>query len=106
MQHTVDLLYILSSFYEKVYITKPQTSRYANSEKYIVCRNFLIEDSTEISESFKKEFNKICSPCFVKSILTINHDYYFISRIEEINAILGQQQIENIIKNENINFNI
>ena len=30
MQHTIDLLYILSSFYEKVYIMKPYTSRYAN----------------------------------------------------------------------------
>jgi len=94
---TVDLIYLLSSLYAEVFIIKPNTSRSANSEKYVVCKNFLIEDSTEISESFKKEFNKICSPCFVKSILTINHDYYFISRIEEINAILGQQQIENII---------
>ena len=42
MEHTLDLLYILSSFYETVYIVKPYTSRYANSEKYIVCLNFLL----------------------------------------------------------------
>jgi 23S rRNA U2552 (ribose-2'-O)-methylase RlmE/FtsJ len=41
MQHTIDLLYILSSFYEKVYIMKPNTSRYANSERYIVCKDFI-----------------------------------------------------------------
>jgi len=41
MNHTVDLLYILSSFYQDVYITKPNTSRYANSEKYIVCKKFI-----------------------------------------------------------------
>ena len=41
MQHTVDLLAILACFYEQVYITKPQTSRYANSEKYVVCTGFI-----------------------------------------------------------------
>ena len=41
MNHTLDLLYILSSMYETVYIIKPYTSRYANSEKYVVCKNFL-----------------------------------------------------------------
>jgi 23S rRNA U2552 (ribose-2'-O)-methylase RlmE/FtsJ len=43
MQHTIDLLYLLSSFYDKVYITKPQTSRFANSERYIVCKKFLFK---------------------------------------------------------------
>ena len=37
---TCDILYILSSLYKQVYITKPYTSRLANSEKYIVCRGF------------------------------------------------------------------
>lgn len=39
-QPTIDMLALLSSCYDKVYITKPQTSRYANSEKYIVCKGF------------------------------------------------------------------
>ena len=30
---SLDLLYILSLSYEKVYIVKPNTSRFANSEK-------------------------------------------------------------------------
>jgi 23S rRNA U2552 (ribose-2'-O)-methylase RlmE/FtsJ len=37
---TVKLLYFLSCFYEEVYISKPYTSRPANSEKYIICKNF------------------------------------------------------------------
>ena len=28
MKRTIDLLYLLSSFYIKTYVTKPQTSRY------------------------------------------------------------------------------
>jgi 23S rRNA U2552 (ribose-2'-O)-methylase RlmE/FtsJ len=45
MKHTLDILYLLSSFYEKVYIVKPKTSRYANSEKYIVCQGFLFDSN-------------------------------------------------------------
>ena len=39
-QATIDLLYLLSLLYEKVYIIKPNTSRIANSEKYVVCKKF------------------------------------------------------------------
>ena len=58
MSYTIDLLYLLSSFYEKVYITKPNTSRYANSEKYIVCKNFLFSSCCSfypfLLDAFKK----------------------------------------------------
>lgn len=37
---SVDLLNILNDFYETVVIYKPNTSRPANSEKYIICQNF------------------------------------------------------------------
>ena len=37
---SIDILYILSSLYEKVYFYKPQTSRPGNSEKYIICKKF------------------------------------------------------------------
>jgi 23S rRNA U2552 (ribose-2'-O)-methylase RlmE/FtsJ len=44
---TIDLLALLSSFYKTVYITKPQTSRSGNSEKYVVCKCFSNEHSVE-----------------------------------------------------------
>jgi 23S rRNA U2552 (ribose-2'-O)-methylase RlmE/FtsJ len=37
---TCQLIYYLSNFYEKVSIIKPRTSRYTNSEKFIVARKF------------------------------------------------------------------
>ena len=37
---TIKMISILSSIYNKVYITKPLTSRPSNSERYIVCVNF------------------------------------------------------------------
>ena len=42
-RNTIEILSILSYFYEKVYIYKPLTSREANSEKYIICINFKLK---------------------------------------------------------------
>jgi 23S rRNA U2552 (ribose-2'-O)-methylase RlmE/FtsJ len=97
MQQTIDILHILSSFYEHVYITKPQTSRYANSEKYVVCKGFLKPSSYNfypyLFDSFKAMLE---SPNFACRFLNIPISYYFISKLEEYNAIFGQQQIEYI----------
>jgi hypothetical protein len=99
---TVDVLYLLSCLYSEVYITKPNTSRLANSEKYIVCRNFLLDDSSNIYNIFYKEFSKLDTPNDIQSILNIEHDYYFLNKIEEINVVLGQRQLENIITTLNM----
>jgi 23S rRNA U2552 (ribose-2'-O)-methylase RlmE/FtsJ len=98
MQHTVDLLEVLASFYEKTHIVKPQTSRYANSEKYIVCVGFLYKDSAEYFPHFRTCFEKMVSMkddnClrFLKS----QTNYGFLQKLEEYNAIFGQKQIQNI----------
>ena len=44
---TLKLIYLLSSFYENCYIYKPFISRESNSEKYIVCKNFLMEPGSK-----------------------------------------------------------
>ena len=98
MQHTVDLIELLASFYEKVYIVKPQTSRYANSEKYIVCIGFLHKNSHDfyyyLYECFKNMSNESSSSCF--RFLKSQTNYGFIQKLEEYNAIFGQKQIQNI----------
>lgn len=166
MQHSIDLIYILSTFYEKVYIIKPQTSRYANSEKYIVCKGFLfgslsVENGTPskrkeifnsatadlrhgantyqstiettkhsvelgehrfyestiiVDQEYENPFYPILHRTFEKMMSSDQHIHRFMSipipinfvtRLEEYNAIFGQQQIENIyytislIKNKN-----
>lgn len=40
---TIDLLYLLQCLYENIHVYKPYTSRVANSERYIVCDNYLCE---------------------------------------------------------------
>jgi 23S rRNA U2552 (ribose-2'-O)-methylase RlmE/FtsJ len=97
MEHSVDILYILSSFYDKVYIIKPQTSRYANSEKYIVCKDFLFDTSEHFFPFLYNAFDKMSNDELpVYRYLNLPICYYFINKLEEYNAILGQQQIENI----------
>ena len=99
---TVDMLYLLSCLYSEVYITKPHTSRLANSEKYIVCKNFLLDDSSGLYEVFCNEFSKLDTSDEIQSILNLEHDYYFLNKIEEINVVLGQRQLENIITTLNV----
>jgi len=100
IQHTIDLLYILSSFYEKVYITKPQTSRYANSEKYIVCKGFLFPNYKPFYSILYDAFSKMEQSenpiVYTHRYLNVPISKYFLSKVEEYNAIFGQQQIENI----------
>ena len=95
---SIELLFLLSCFYKKVYITKPHTSRCANSEKYIVCKNFQIEHNVDsiINKIINNYDNLEDTSLNLIKILNIEVPYIFVSKIEEINAIFGQQQIENI----------
>ena len=99
MNHTLDLLYILSSFYESVYIVKPYTSRYANSEKYIVCKNFIYPNNSTFYNTLYDAFVKMTQNNGNKNVvrfLNLPLSYHFIIKMEEYNAVFGQQQLENI----------
>lgn len=93
---TVDIITILSSFYEKVYITKPQTSRYANSEKYLVCKGFHFTRIHHIYPHLRSVFEKVLSSQSISRLLNIPSTLIMETKIEEYNAIFGQQQIESI----------
>jgi type I site-specific restriction-modification system R (restriction) subunit len=95
---TLDMLALLSSFYKKVYITKPNTSRSANSEKYVVCKGFLYNSNSSFYPFIYKTFKQILQPNIVirRFLPQYPIPYYFLTKIEEYNSIFGQQQIENI----------
>ena len=97
MQHTIDLIYLLTSFYESVYIMKPQTSRYANSEKYIICTGFLYDNHsnyyTKLFTCFEMMMNNQNYP---ERFLKGNIPNLFIKKLDECNMIFGQQQTQNI----------
>jgi 23S rRNA U2552 (ribose-2'-O)-methylase RlmE/FtsJ len=101
MQHSIDLITILSSFYGNVYVIKPQTSRIANSERYIVCKDFIFTTNEEFYPYLYNAFNQMTKKDdttnrWIHRFLSVPIPYYYSSKLEEINAILGQQQIENI----------
>jgi len=104
-QHSIDMLYLLSCFYETIEIVKPQTSRIANSEKYVVCKGFLYESIHPFLNKIMDAMQTMCSECieyedqmqrYVERILDVQIPLFFLTRVEEINSIFGQQQIENI----------
>jgi 23S rRNA U2552 (ribose-2'-O)-methylase RlmE/FtsJ len=98
---TIDILYLLSTFYEKVILMKPYTSRYANSEKYVICKNFKYDNIEDLHKKFISiltffkgfDFDKYK----INSILDIPIQHYYTNSINEINSIFGHQQIENIL---------
>ena len=93
---TVEIIFLLSNLYDYVYIYKPYTSRIANSEKYIICKNFK-NINKNINENIINNFDYILNNIdSIYSIFNISFPKLFLKKLEEINAIYGQQQIENI----------
>lgn len=94
----IDSLYLLSSLYDKVYIAKPNTNNITSLDRYIVCRSFQHDES---SKSYLK-LNSIHLIILLKrldnkniaSILSGNIPYHFKNKIDDLNIIIGQQQIE------------
>jgi hypothetical protein len=107
----IDILYILSSLYEKTYILKPNTSNITTFDKYIICKNF--QTNNDKVSNFKLNYYKLL--VFLKklnnknisSIINYEIPYYFTMKLDDINIIFGQQQLEsldlviNILKNKN-----
>jgi 23S rRNA U2552 (ribose-2'-O)-methylase RlmE/FtsJ len=100
---TVDILYLLCYYYNNVSIMKPHTSRVANSEKYVICQGFKVTDSTPMIEQIVELFPTLSlsskddrTVSEIISILPDEHDLFFLNKIEEMNAMLSFQQIENI----------
>jgi 23S rRNA U2552 (ribose-2'-O)-methylase RlmE/FtsJ len=108
---TVDILILLSSFYEKVAIFKPNSSRYANSERYLVCTGFLPAKMDEYQKPLICAFREMLGQYHQKTsspsnyegwrFLSRNPSTILLKRIEECNAIFGQQQLENILTTVN-----
>tara|TARA_B100001057_G_scaffold485886_1_gene566196 strand:- start:34 stop:1221 length:1188 start_codon:yes stop_codon:yes gene_type:complete len=106
---TISFLYLLISFYDEVHITKPLTSRPANSEKYIVCKGFKGIDESYIQKLYIivksweiVENNKL----FVKNIFNFSNSL-FDTKINVYNTKYFNIQVSNIqktldyIKNKN-----
>jgi hypothetical protein len=94
----IDILYFLTSLYERVYICKPNTNNIISFDRFIICKNFL---HNEESNNYLK-FNYLKLIIFLKkledkniiSILDFDIPYYFKNKIDDLNIIIGQQQLD------------
>ena len=116
----IEIIYIFSSLFEKVYVVKPNTSDITTFDKYLILqnlnikkdRNELIQNYTIILNMFINNYNKtneyeVVLNSNVQSIIGNEIPYFYINKIDDINIIIGQQQLEsmnqiiNILKNKN-----
>ena len=96
----IDYFYFLCSLFEKVYIIKPNSNNITSFDKYIVCKGFIYNE--EKMENYKLNYFKLL--VFLKklenknivSILNRVLPNYFMNKIDDINIILGQQQLESL----------
>lgn len=93
---SLDILYILSCAYTEIMFYKPQSSRSANSEKYIICKNFRIQERKNLVVEMIKIIDRFDNISIPLRFLNIELPYKFICAIQEINAIYGQNQLETI----------
>ena len=105
----IDIIYLLSSFYDSVILVKPVISNITKGERYIICKTFKysVINSTKLSSNIDvKILPFINEPC-ICSIINNDIPYYMLTKLEESNAIIGQQQLEsydqiiNVFKNKN-----
>ena len=97
---TLDILFLLTSMYEQVYICKPFTSRQANSEKYVICKNFLHASNFPLYSHLVGPFSTVVRAHYsderVVRLFNIAIPISLYQRIEEVNYLLGKEQIANI----------
>jgi 23S rRNA U2552 (ribose-2'-O)-methylase RlmE/FtsJ len=93
----IQIIYIISSCFEEVYIYKPETSRPANSEKYLICMYYKnnFSEKTKINLlNIIEEWNNIkldeLSSVFFKDIKIENS---FIQKLNEYNEKYMNEQI-------------
>ena len=88
---TLSLVYLLYIFYEEMHIYKPKTSRPANSEKYIIVKNFKGCTKIQRESLLKCLLNFDLNENIIELNFKINND--FIYEMYEFNNIFQKNQI-------------
>ena len=98
--------------FEKVFLIKPSISKVTKGERFIICKGMSIDiiSHTKLLQQLDKYFKDLSGKSMtnnIHSIIDNSIPYYFSNKIEESNAVIGQQQLEaydqiiNILKNKN-----
>lgn len=95
---SIDILYVLSSFYEKICVIKPNISNVTTFEKYIVCKKLILDEKR--IEACKQNYNTISlflqnyNKSNIYSLVNDDIPCFFLNKVNDINIIIGQQQLE------------
>lgn len=96
---SLDIVSLLSFFFEKVYITKPSICDTGSSGKYIVCKGF-IRDGRINDETLKKMLMLHSAASYpiskIHRILDMHIPLFFSSKMDEINSVFTQPRLEYI----------
>ena len=95
---TLKFIFLLNNYYEEVIITKPYISRPANSEKYIVCKNFIKPLS---DTNLNKYFNIIKNwndKTYIIDLFTFEVPLWYKKVISMYNYYNSKKQVENILQ--------
>lgn len=106
-QLSLEIIALISMFYEKVFFLKPSVSDLYTCDKYIVCKGF---SNKHVTDNTIHIFNELYIQCTnnenIQSIFRNNIPNFVRIKLEEINSIFGQSRLEyihNIILNEESN---
>jgi len=97
----IDIIYIFTGLYEKVYILKPNSSNVYNNDRFLVCKNFRLDNFER--KNYHTYFNNIYLNMIInkKELITNNFSiisneipYYLLNKIEDSNIGIGNQRIE------------
>jgi hypothetical protein len=104
----IDIVYLLTFLFEKVFIIKPTISNVSSYEKFIICKGFVPSSYSNACYQdlslFIDNYNKTQT---IHYLIDFKIPCYFLNKINDINIILGQHQLEtiqqfiNILKNKN-----
>ena len=95
---SIQLLYLLNTLYDEVYIYKPKTSRPSNSEKYVICKGFTrdLEYKEKVIELLQLISNKCRMPKFKYTIFKLFQSIpvSFVDKIKQMNTRLLKIQCQ------------
>ena len=93
-EFALDMISLLSCVYEKVYFIRPSVIHASDSSKYLVCKDFIGGISFLSIQRMYKDLLQIRNFDSVSRIFKARMPIYIMSKLEEINSIMGQPQLE------------
>lgn len=108
-EFTGDLVWLLYQLFEEICITKPLSSRPANSERYIVCKNLLIKDLKLVEKLLEISKCMESGKRFIpKQVLEKDEDFVDYVKMRNMKFVMKQtealEQLDQFIKNPYVSF--